>query len=169
MSEDPFHFKHLAFLSLYSPFQKEKKRKEGRLNPGRCRYTRPLRSAGSLGPFNLNLRDSPGPAGPGSVPGWELRSHMPCGTANKHKTKPPKPEGPVRKRSRETWGQEQGSKSGGLCQKQRGFFHARAFRRQDRRTALRPQRLSPLSCLPHCVPRTPDPIKSTSWLPYPAL
>ena len=84
MSEDPFHFKHLAFLSLYSPFQKEKKRKEGRLNPGRCRYTRPLRSAGSRGPFNLNLRDSPGPAGPGSVPGWELRSHMPCGTANKH-------------------------------------------------------------------------------------
>ena len=77
---------------------------------------------------------------------------------------------PCMEGSRETQGQEQGSKSGSLGQKQRGSFHARSFRRQDRRTVLQSQRLSPLSCLPHCVPRTPDPIiKSTSWLPYPDL
>ena len=114
---------------------------------------------------------APTTARPGSVPGWELRSHMPCGTANTHT------ETHTEQKPRScVYGTQQRDMGSGAGKRVRQpqpetvRLLPRSGLREAGQVHLRPQHPSPLACLPRCVPRTPDPIgKSTNWLRYPAL
>ena len=91
MCEDPFHFKHLAFLSLYSLSKKKEKKKRGAAGSREMQVHQTVEVSWEPRPFQPDLRDSPGSVGPGSVPGWELRSHMPTDTQKHTQNKTLKP------------------------------------------------------------------------------
>ena len=93
MCEDPFHFKHLAFLSLYSLSKKKEKKKRGTAGSREMQVHQTVEVSWEPRPFQPELEGLPWFSGTRFSPGLGTKiphavGHSQQTHRNTHKTKP---------------------------------------------------------------------------------